>query len=205
MHKLLILALFASSLPAFAEVDRLPTKEEMVESFTESFNSKREKAKEYYAGDQARIDATIKMNTVSKEDIERTAQFTVDALKKQVEICNALQAKNPKTKGVSCITGVLMVSGLGHADQQKMIMDMLADRAASADLKKNLGAIGEQEKYALEAIKKGINPKSKDLDRDQQSVMSSLGMISQFTWLRQQVNRAPAPAAEAAPAAHSAE
>lgn len=209
MKKVFILALLVSTVPAFAgEVDHFPSKEELIPGFTESFQSKREKAKEYYQGDQARIDATIKANTVSQEDIERTAQFSSDALKRQGEICLSLQGKFPKTKGASCITGVLMVSGLGHADDQKMIMEMLANKETAAQMRQQLSQVGEQEKYALDSLKKGINPKLKemDADRNREEVMSALGLVSQMTWLRQQLNKAPVAAApEAAPAAQSAE
>lgn len=189
MKSLLLVALAVACAFAHAEeINRLPTKEELVESFSESFKGKLERAKEYSTGNQERYDDIIRRNTVTPEDIAMTAEFTLNSLYNQLGVCLALQREYPKSKAGNCYSGVLMVNGLGHADDQKSIMEAMADKEklrAMGDGFKNSQAQREMD-FARKVLSAGIGGKpKKDYFRklEEEDVTHALGTLSQFTWL----------------------
>ena len=179
---LILISLVATAQAEYA--NRLVTKDELVQSFSESskgvLDAIAKQGKSYTNGSQERADYLVKMNTATPELIERVAVYTEKNLQRQMEICISLQAKYPKAKDASCPTSVMMSNGLGHFDDQRMIMEMMADKGKLRRVAAGFSHIENdpQMKDSVLILKQGVGGKLRDTEIREDDLMGALGFIA---------------------------
>jgi hypothetical protein len=164
----------------------------LIPDFTESFKGHLDHAQEYWGNQPEMLKEQIRLNTVTQDDVEKVATWTADSLQRQYEVCQRLQAQYPKTQvpGVNCVSSVLMVNGLGHPNDQRLIMEILADKVKAKKFEDGVNGKGnvDQVKWSLKTLKNGISGKKEILDSsDVQTIEQALGFTSLTTITKEQI------------------